>query len=134
MTAAFSFYRRRRLASLFLALACVSATQVLAQDPVKVSLRNNGEVIRLDRRQSLVVDLPVSLGSGNYWALAAPPPAPLALAQEEIDDGPGGGVGHQTFAFSAAAAGQGELRLSYFEPLRKGFGLAQEFKVTVIAR
>ena len=134
MTAAFSFSRQRRLASFFLALACVSATQVLAEDPVKVSLRNNGEIVRIDRRQTLVVDLPVSLGSGNYWTLAAPPPAPLALAQEDIDEGPEGVVGQQTFAFSAAGAGRGELRLSYFEPLRRGFGLAQEFKVTVNAR
>ena len=138
MTAAFSFSRQRRLASFFLALACVSATKVLAEDPVKLSLRNNGEIVRIDRRQTLVVDLPVSLGSGNYWTLAAPPPAPLALAlaQEDIDEGPEGVVGQQTFAFSAAGAGtgRGELRLSYFEPLRRGFGLAQEFKVTVNAR
>ena len=101
---------------------------------VTLGLRNNGETVRIAASDTLVVELPVTAEDGDYWSLAAPPPPPLTLVRDETDEGPQGQTVRQSFEFEASGSGRGELRLSYFKLLRKGFGLSGEYKITVITQ
>ena len=120
-----------RFAKLVMLAAFALAPLAAAAEPVAITLRNNGEVVRMARAQTLVVNLPVDRSLEQSWAISVPPSAPLSLVADSLDAQEAGGVALQRLEFAPTGAGRGKLALSVVEPFTRGRGQRLFYEVTV---
>lgn len=134
--------RPARISALIMVLVlfstCTSAQR--NENPVKVTINENGKQLDLQKGQLLEVVLPVSLGTGFSWRVSTIPDALLRTkGQPEIQksetDGPKtGGTDLQVFRFEAGDAGTAKLELQYARPWEKDKPPAKTYSLTIKVR
>ena len=97
---------------------------------------NNGQTITLAKGATLAVTLASNPTTGFQWTVDPIEPSKLKQTGEpsyvsDCPDGRPGCGGHQTFTFTATAAGRATLRLIYHRSFEPGKPPADAFEVTV---
>ena len=123
------------VAAIALSLALVSSA---AARTVTVTEKDNGAETILARGDTLAVSLPATSGTGYVWQVAKIETAFLAQAGnptfEHDEKAMPGAMWHQTFHFTAEAAGTGKLELQYLRPWEKTTPPAKTFTLNVFVK
>lgn len=106
------------------------------ENPVKLTIKENGTRIDLQRGQLLEIALPASLGTGFSWRVTNVPDALRTKGQPETrkpesEEPKPGRTEYQIFRFVAGRAGTGKLELQYVRPWEKGTPPANTYSLTI---
>ena len=97
----------------------------------------NDTQLTLGAGDTLVVRLPVQMGTGHVWQEARRDSAHLALVDEEILDEAAparlGGTQVQRFRYRVLGPGASQIELHYLQPWEKGAAPAQVYRLYIQA-
>ena len=120
-----------------IAISLVLASTAAART-VTVTEKNAGEEAILERGNTLAVTLPTTSGTGYVWQVAKTDVATLVPSGkptfEHDEKAMPGAMWHQTFRFTAAAAGTVKLELQYLRPWEKDTPPAKVFTLNVFVK
>jgi predicted secreted protein len=123
------------VAAIAFSLALISTA---AARTVTVTEKDNGAETILARGDTLAVSLPATSGTGYVWQVAKVESSILAQSGnptfEHDQKAMPGAMWHQTFHFTANAAGTGMLELRYFRPWEKDTPAAKAFTLNVFVK
>ncbi|HYL59879.1 MAG TPA: protease inhibitor I42 family protein [Candidatus Acidoferrales bacterium] len=105
---------------------------------VTVTEKDSGSETILARGDTLEVSLPATSGTGYVWQVAKVESSILSQSGNATFEHDGkampGAMRHQTFHFSANAAGAGLLELRYLRPWEKDTPPAKSFTLNVLVK
>jgi inhibitor of cysteine peptidase len=116
--------------------ATVVATATVP-DEVQLEQEDDGSNVQLAVDGTLIIALPSNPSTGFSWAVTPPEPVGLELEGEPEYVPPGsttpavGAAGTQVFTFTATAAGETTLTLTYARNFEPGAAGEETFTVTV---
>ena len=123
------------VAAIALSLASIPGAEART---VTVTEKDSGTETVLARGDTLAVSLPATSGTGYVWQVAKVESSILAQAGnatfEHDQKAMPGAMWHQTFHFSASAAGAAMLELRYLRPWEKDTPPAKSFTLNVLVK
>lgn len=129
-----------RIGGIMLLILFLTSTAAMGnENPVKLTIKENGTHVDLQKRQQLEIVLPASLGTGFSWRVRSLPETLISTGEPQIRksesaEPKAGATEYQVFRFEAGKTGTGKLALDYARPWKNGTPPINTYTLTINVR